>query len=58
MRTPIYFLDAKDGISCSQFKSELHSDKMMFRFSIDSNKVISIATNLKGIGLALELGRK
>ena len=54
MRTPICIFDAKKGILCPQWESKLVSGKKTPRFPIDTDKVISIAKNLRGIDLAME----
>lgn len=54
MRTPICIFDAKNGILCTQCESKLVSGKKTPRFPIDTDKVISIAKNLRGIDLAVE----
>ena len=54
MRTPICIFDAKNGILCPQCESKLVSGKKTPRFLIDTDKVISIAKNLRGIDLAVE----
>ena len=51
---PICFFDAKNGILCPQCESKLVSGKKMPRLLIDTDKVISIAKNLRGIDLVME----
>lgn len=54
LRTPICTFDAKNRILCPQCESKLDSCKRTPRFSIDIDKVILIAKNLRGIELAVE----
>ena len=51
---PICVFDAKNGILCPQCESKLVSGKKMPRLLIDTDKVISIAKNLRGIDLVME----
>lgn len=50
----ICIFDAKNGILFPQCESNLVSGKKTPRFPIDTDKVISIAKNLRGIDLAVE----
>ena len=54
MRTPICIFDAKNGILCPQCELKLVFEKKTPRFLIDTDKVILIAKNLRGIDLAVE----
>ena len=54
MRTPICIFDPKNEILCRQYESKLVSGKKTPRFPIDTDTVITIAKNLRGIDLAVE----
>ena len=67
MRTPICNFDAMNGILCPQCESKLDTGKLtkvivsgkrIPRFPIDTDKVIVITKDLRGIELAVEFERK